>query len=587
MENRYKILAVDDEKFNLLLLESCLQSESCDLVTCNDALKAFSEFKKADFDVILLDILMDGIDGFEVRQLIRSRNKKIPIIFLTSLLDDINSTLVNRITADQYSYYLNKSFNKKTLIEKIEQAVQTYRESAAANGFLQKIESDLALAGEVQRLVLPNWCQINDQLISSFLYEPNFKVSGDIFEFYRIADGRHLVVLGDIAGHGVQAALYMMALQAFLKMLLAEIAPEELQVHQVMNRINEFVRNDLNGESYMTCMVALFDFRRNHLTFHNAGHPGLICCSPSRGEAREISADGRGSIPIGWSRDLPYKEEDNIDFDFEDDSIFISYTDGLLDLSKPNAPEEVIEEKNFRELLGALAAESNVVSIPFRLRSVIDQIGFSESPDDVFIMALQKNCAIPTVCFRQLQPTTNSISAGVLEFCNFVQRHTGDEELGTRIELLLSEFLNNVVLHGLVNAKRGKAVIAGPAGSSGGENRDLRNGSRPGVGRCPGLQRPYRQAAAGGTQCQPRHLRARTGDHHQHRRIHPAQTLSRPQRNCFHHSQIKVYCVIPKKLLFRFATNGESTYIIIRMVYRVTRQAIGGDGMSSYPKQVS
>ena len=112
MENRYKILAVDDEKFNLLLLESCLQSESCDLVTCNDALKAFSEFKKADFDVILLDILMDGIDGFEVRQLIRSRNKKIPIIFLTSLLDDINSTLVNRITADQYSYYLNKSFNK-------------------------------------------------------------------------------------------------------------------------------------------------------------------------------------------------------------------------------------------------------------------------------------------------------------------------------------------------------------------------------------------------------------------------------------------------------------------------------------------
>ena len=91
---------------------------------------------------------------------------------------------------------------------------------------------------------------------------------------------------------------------------------------------------------------------------------------------------------------------------------------------------------------------------------MIDQIGFSESPDDVFIMALQKNCAIPTVCFRQLQPTTNSISAGVLEFCNFVQRHTGDEELGTRIELLLSEFLNNVVLHGLVNAKRGKAVIA-------------------------------------------------------------------------------------------------------------------------------
>ena len=117
MENRYKILAVDDEKFNLLLLESCLQSESCDLVTCNDALKAFSEFKKADFDVILLDILMDGIDGFEVCRRIRATNLRIGIIMLTARSQEMDKVTGLMTGADDY---VTKPFSPAELTARVD-----------------------------------------------------------------------------------------------------------------------------------------------------------------------------------------------------------------------------------------------------------------------------------------------------------------------------------------------------------------------------------------------------------------------------------------------------------------------------------
>ena len=149
MKEQYKILAVDDEKFNLLLLKSCLKNENFQLTSCTDAIDALQEFKKDDFDLVLLDIMMRGIDGFEVRKLIRELNKQVPIIFLTSLVDDLNSTLLVKISDDPYTYYLNKSFDKQSLLKKINQAITAYRDQMAADQYYHKLEADLTLAGEV------------------------------------------------------------------------------------------------------------------------------------------------------------------------------------------------------------------------------------------------------------------------------------------------------------------------------------------------------------------------------------------------------------------------------------------------------
>ncbi len=457
MKDVIKVLAVDDEKFNLLLLQACLKGERFSLRTCSNAIETLNVFKKEEFDIVLSDIMMDGIDGFEVRNLIREINHTVPIIFLTSMVDDLNSTLLKRIVDDQYSYYMNKSFSQDQLIRKIEQAVSVYRERQDANRYYHKLEEDLALAEDVQMIMLPNWCTMSARMLMSYIYIPSMKVSGDMIELMRIDENRTLLFIGDIAGHGIQAALYMSAVQSFLKVLLLGDNLDDLTPHVLLNRIEKFFHHDLASKTYMTCLVAIFDFSRNHLSFQSAGHPGLICCSPAEGTAHLVDSGDRGGLPVGLARNNVYRPDDTVEYDFQDDSVFIAYTDGILDLC--NAQAESIDDALFLALLGQLSKDSAPSVIPFRIRNVLSQIGYNTVPDDISLVAMQKRIYRGEEMQRIIPADTGEASNCALAFSNFIQTQTRCDKLATQTELLLSEFLNNVIVNGLESKKHTQTDI--------------------------------------------------------------------------------------------------------------------------------
>jgi sigma-B regulation protein RsbU (phosphoserine phosphatase) len=439
----YKVLAVDDEKFSLVLLESCLRNEHYHLTTCDNALAAVQEFKAQDFDVILLDVMLGSIDGFEVRKLIREYNQKIPIIFLTSLLDDINSSLINRISDDQYSYYLNKSFQKKQLMEKIDHAVRVYREESDAARFYKRLNDDLLLACEVQRVLLPPWCALNQHMLTSYLYEPYFRISGDSLDLLELGSGKYLLFLADIAGHGIQSALYMSAIQSFLKALRLEMMGQAWLPNVILNRINEFFCNELRGGSYMTCLVAVFDFPRGKVVFQSAGHPGLICCSRREQRAYEIEMGDKGGIPVGWFARTLYLEEDNIHHDLAPEDIILGYTDGLIDLK--NERDETVDTPLLLNILSSLMEKSTILPLPFLLRGALDQIGYNQISDDVCIVELRSVPKDKNEMLQLINLSKGDVSRGVEQSWRFVEERTQDNELATSVELLLSEFLNNVI----------------------------------------------------------------------------------------------------------------------------------------------
>ena len=453
MNNRtYNVLAVDDEKFSLVIIRSCLKDAMYNVVTCDNATDAIAEFKKGNFDVILLDVMLGAIDGFELRRLIRGYNAKIPIIFLTSLLDDINSSLINQISDDQFSYYLNKSFKKQQLKDKVEQAVKSYRQESEAAKIYAQLDVDLRLAREVQRVLLPIWCSLSEYMLSTYLYEPCFRVSGDSFDIVDLDDGRYLLFIGDIAGHGVQAALYMSAIQSFLKVIRTESPDGSLLPHVVLNRINAFFNNDLKGENYMTCLVAIFDFKNRHLIFQAAGHPSLICLSRKKKTACEVNTDGKGSFPVGWFPDAKYTEDDNVECDFEDGDIFIGYTDGLTDIQ--NEVGESLDSKLLYGLLSSFVENDNLfLPIPYLLRSSLEQIGYTNATDDISIVEIRQNPtsnisdigSSPNDMIRLISLSKVEVGKCVEKISLFIQNLTDDIELATKVELLLSEFLNNVV----------------------------------------------------------------------------------------------------------------------------------------------
>lgn len=455
MEKQYRILAVDDEKFNLLLLKTCLKNTGHTVEACDNALQALSIFKKNDFDVVLLDIMMDGIDGFESRDLIRSTNRNVPIIFLTSLVDDLDSTIINRVTEDKNSYYLNKSFTRETLLAKIEEAVSSYRTETEALQLFKRIDSDLALAADVQRIMLPRWCAVKGGMVYSYLYEPAFRCSGDLLKNVILPDGRSLVIVGDIAGHGVQAALYMTAIQSFIKTIFSDPANGEIQLEEILNYLNNFFFYELNGENYMTCLLARFDFVNNIVEFHSAGHPDFICCSSRTGKVRETNPGSKfGSIPIGWVKDYRYESSETVCVNFDDDDVFLFFTDGLLDIINPNAEQPVINDEEFRHLAGALAQESSVFTLPFRIRNTLTQLGYTRADDDVFLGAVSKR-ASGNGRLRILAPQLSDVEKLLAECERLVSAPCFVEPAKN----LLKEFLTNVIQQGFNSNKVGRHGI--------------------------------------------------------------------------------------------------------------------------------
>ncbi|MEH7417461.1 PAS domain S-box protein [Neobacillus drentensis] len=121
------ILMVDDLKENLIALEAVLSSPSYHLVTARSGEEALKCILKQDFAVILLDVQMPGLNGFETAKLIkaRKRSKDIPIIFITAISQDMEHVLHG------YSVgaidYIFKPFNPETLKQKVEQFVKIYK----------------------------------------------------------------------------------------------------------------------------------------------------------------------------------------------------------------------------------------------------------------------------------------------------------------------------------------------------------------------------------------------------------------------------------------------------------------------------
>ena len=215
-----KLLAVDSEKVNLLLLEEALKNKNIDIDCCSVGIEAIELIKKNNYDIVLLDIVMPDMDGFELRKLIRICDQYLPIIYLSAIIDTLHNDLLEKIFADQFTHYMKKPYVLDSLLEMIKSVVKSSRSEDRTRQYYTTLEGNLDLASGVQKLLLPNWIQIEDDCMMSSLYRPAYKVSGDIFEFINVSPGRYFVLLGDIAGHGIQAALYMSAIQSLLRRLL-------------------------------------------------------------------------------------------------------------------------------------------------------------------------------------------------------------------------------------------------------------------------------------------------------------------------------------------------------------------------------
>jgi len=208
----------------------------------------------------------------------------------------------------------------------------------------QKVQRDLELAHKVQQGLLPS----SSPKITGYhffdYYEPANQVGGDFYDYIALGEGKLAVVLADVSGKGVSAALVMAKLSGEVRYcLVSEPVPS-----RAVNRINALFSSSGWEDRFVTMVVAVVDPQRNQLTIVNAGHMPLIA-RVAAGKLTEVGGD-RAGLPLGVDATHEYEQ---VTVDLEPGAVFVAFTDGISEAM--NAANELYGFDRLRKQIGDCA----------------------------------------------------------------------------------------------------------------------------------------------------------------------------------------------------------------------------------------
>jgi len=202
-----KILIVDDEPINVLLLESLLKSKY-ETDSAENGLEAYKKITESPPDIVLLDVLMPYMDGFETLEKIK-KNKNLSNIIVIMVTAKVEKDDVKRAMQLGADNYIKKPIDATELYTKIDLHVRLKQREEQVNEYqvYANIHESMITAQRIQQSLLPDKQSFSRIFANSFtLYKPRDLVGGD---FYFIAQklNKKFICVSDSTGHGVPAAM--------------------------------------------------------------------------------------------------------------------------------------------------------------------------------------------------------------------------------------------------------------------------------------------------------------------------------------------------------------------------------------------
>ena len=190
--------------------------------------------------------------------------------------------------------------------------------------FYHSVEQELRMARRIQHALLPKDLPELESWKIAYHYQPAREVGGDFYDFLRLDDGRLGLVIGDVSGKGMAAALVMANTQSVLRAVArrAGVTPG-----QVLQEANELMYAYMPPNMFVTCFYGVLDPKSGRLLYANAGH-NLPCERHDR-QVDELRARG---MPLGLMPGMHYEEEEAV-LAAGDDLLF--YSDGLVEAHDP------------------------------------------------------------------------------------------------------------------------------------------------------------------------------------------------------------------------------------------------------------
>ena len=442
-----RLLIVDDVSINIKIAMNMLKEESYLIDSADNGFDCIDKIKNKSYDLILLDIIMPDIDGYETCKKIKEISPVMPVIMLTGLTD--NESLQKSFDSGAIDY-IRKPFNQIELLSRLKNILRIKKAEIQLKEYLAKIEDDLRMAEIVQKFLLPDWLISNNNMIISSKYLPSQSVSGDLLEVINLSETKTLIYIGDISGHGVQAGLLMTAVKSIIRMLIKKMR-EDFRPFELVNEIHSFVTNKLFANNYMTFLVGIIDHSTNKFEFYNAGHPPILKYNILTRNCESVEFNG--SIPIGWGSksDFSYKEDESNNIQLTDEDIIILYTDGIYECS--DSEDNILGMNNFIESIYKIKNIEEVSVLPDKLIDEINRSGYNIYDDDVtfLVVKLKVGEKKDYSKFFEIHPDFKSVRNTCYECEKIILSKMNDPELAAKVELIIDEYLNNILVHGFKN----------------------------------------------------------------------------------------------------------------------------------------
>ena len=237
---------------------------------------------------------------------------------------------------------------------------------------------ELSQAGEIQRGLLPSAAPIIAGMDISGYNVPCRGVGGDYYDFFRLADGKVVIVVGDVAGKGMPEAMLMASLQARLQILVeTEEAPAK-----IVTRLNRSISGNCPDNRFITFFLMIIDPETGELRYCNAGHnPPLLV----RASGVTEKLDGGGLI-LGILAMAQYSEHKT---NFQSGDTVVLYSDGISEATPIGIDEEFGEDRIGISILNR-PSESSAQLIEGVLQDLQGWCAGAPYLDDVTIVVTRK-----------------------------------------------------------------------------------------------------------------------------------------------------------------------------------------------------
>jgi PAS domain S-box-containing protein len=270
---------------------------------------------------------------------------------------------------------LNKDLEKRVAerTEQLKSAMAKQQEEAQER---QRIEQELQVARLIQQTLLPKTLPGLPGYDVAAYYQPAREVGGDFYDFLELEDGRLGLVVGDVSGKGVPAAIVMAITRTMLHAAyrLGSPAPGE-----ILEQVNNILYPDIPPNMFVTCLAALLDSRSGRLQYANAGHD-----LPYLRRAEGVSELRATGMPLGLMPNMSYEQKE---ITLKPGESVLLYSDGLVEAH--DSRREMFGFPRMQRFVGAHPGGATLID--FLLAELERFTGEEwEQEDDIALLTLQR-----------------------------------------------------------------------------------------------------------------------------------------------------------------------------------------------------